>query len=74
MFAAAVDLASGFRTAKPAMLFEGRYVNDLALDYDVAPDGRFLMIKPSDEELVPAQLDVVVNWREELARRVPVRQ
>jgi hypothetical protein len=41
------------------------------LDYDVAPTERFLMIKPSEEELKPSQLKVVLNWVDELARRVP---
>jgi len=38
----------------------------------VAPDGRFLMVKPSEDELASPHLDVVLNWVGELARRVPV--
>nr|MBA3477756.1 protein kinase [Lautropia sp.] len=41
-------------------------------DYDVAPDGRFLMIKRnvlSDQK--PAAMVVVVNWFEELKRLLP---
>ena len=40
--------------------------------YDVAPDGRFLMIKRnvlSDQK--PAAMVVVVNWFEELKRLLP---
>ena len=37
------------------------------LDYDVASDGRFLMI----QESAPTRIEVVLNWFEELKRRVP---
>ena len=42
--------------------------------YDVTPDGqRFLMIKEGgDEPTAPQNLIVVLNWFEELRRRVPV--
>ncbi len=39
--------------------------------YDVAPDGqRFVMIKESEEQQV-GQINVVLNWFEELKRLVP---
>jgi hypothetical protein len=40
----------------------------------VSPDGqRFLMVKPSkaSEAAAPTQINVVLNWFEELKRRVP---
>ena len=45
-----------------------------ARNYDVAPDGRFLMVKAGDEtgEAPPAQITVVLNWHEELLERVPI--
>jgi Tol biopolymer transport system component len=75
MFAAPVDAARSFSAGKPVLLFRRRYVADpvFGLDYDAAPDGRFLMIKPSEEELRPPQLNVVVNWIHEVTRRVPLR-
>jgi hypothetical protein len=70
-----VNTTGGFSAGKPVPLFEGRYAVDFApeagLDYDLAADGRFLMIKPSEEEQAPRRLNVVVNWVDELARRVP---
>ncbi len=41
--------------------------------YDISPDGqRFLMIKEADEEEgQQAQINVVLNWFEELKRLVP---
>jgi len=37
--------------------------------YDISPDGqRFLMIK---REQAPAQINIILNWFEELKRLVP---
>ena len=73
MFAASVDTATGL-SAKPRVLFEGDYViGELGLDYDIARDGRFLMIKPSPDELRPG-FRVTLNWVDELVRRVPKTQ
>jgi eukaryotic-like serine/threonine-protein kinase len=73
-----VDIATrpSFAAGKPRMLFEGRYQPAPVLidNYDVSPDGqRFLMLKPSESaETAPTQINVVLNWSEELKRRVPV--
>jgi hypothetical protein len=42
----------------------------------LSPDGRrFLMLKPTEQEATaPAQINVVLNWFEELKRRVPSKQ
>jgi hypothetical protein len=41
-------------------------------NYDVSPDGqRFLMVKASEQEQASTQINVVLNWLEELKRRVP---
>jgi len=42
-------------------------------DYDVSPDGqRFLMLKPVEQEQATlTQINVVLNWTEELKRLVP---
>jgi hypothetical protein len=46
--------------------------NSGATNYDVTPDGqRFLMIKATEEE-VAGQINVILNWFEELKERVPV--
>jgi len=62
-----------FRAGRPEVLFEGSYrstQNPAGLQYyDLSPDGeRFLMIKKDDD---PAQINVVLNWFEELNRLVP---
>jgi Tol biopolymer transport system component/tRNA A-37 threonylcarbamoyl transferase component Bud32 len=73
----AVDIATqpGFAAGKPRMLFEGPYVRTAATipTYDVSPDGqRFLMLKPSESAGgAPTQINVVLNWFEELKQKVP---
>jgi eukaryotic-like serine/threonine-protein kinase len=73
----AVDVATqpGFAAGKPRVLFEGPYQPTPITfpNYDVSPDGqRFLMLKPSEQEhAVPTQINVVLNWFEELKQKVP---
>jgi Tol biopolymer transport system component len=73
----AVDIATQptFASGKPRMLFEGQYspAPGTANNFDVSSDGqRFLMIKPNEAgEAAPTQINVVLNWFEELKRRVP---
>jgi hypothetical protein len=44
-------------------------------DYDVSTDGkRFLMVKRADTERASPPFHLVLNWLEELKRRVPVRR
>ncbi len=73
MMAVEVTTQPAFAAGKPRMLFEGRYQPSpvQSTNYDVSPDGqRFLMLKPTDQA-APAQINVVLNWFEELKRRVP---
>jgi len=45
--------------------------------YDVSPDGkRFLVIRPAgaDDKTGPAQLNVVLNWGDELTRLLPAKR
>ena len=64
-----------FTAGTPKVLFEGQYVDSVVVantEYDVAPDGqRFLMIQPIEREGGLSQIQVVLNWFEELKRRVP---
>jgi hypothetical protein len=46
------------------------FQNVSTANYDVAPDGRFVMIK---DEAASGRLYVVLNWTEELKRLVPPR-
>jgi serine/threonine-protein kinase len=72
----AVDITSqpAFSAGKPRMLFEGAFALSprSSANYDVSPDGqRFLMVEASKQGQAPEQINVVLNWFEELKRRVP---
>jgi hypothetical protein len=59
---------------RPVTLFEGDYVRFEGLgppEWDVAPDGRFLMLKRAGAMPLPPQVIVVLNWIEELRRLMP---
>jgi Tol biopolymer transport system component len=73
----AVDITTlpNFSVGKPRMLFQGPYVTPAGTyaDYDVSSDGqRFLMLKPVEQTgAAPTQINVVLNWFEELKQKVP---
>ncbi|PYU32452.1 MAG: hypothetical protein DMG31_10580 [Acidobacteria bacterium] len=74
MMAVDVITEGTFSAGKPKMLFEGSYVRTPRSfpDYDVSPDGqRFLMLKANEQSQAPAQINVVLNWFEELKQKVP---
>ena len=76
MMAVAVETDDAFSFGAPVQLFTGRYFQFPGLGartYDVAVDGRFLMILPGDENTaaVPASIVVVQNFTEELKQRAP---
>jgi serine/threonine-protein kinase len=39
--------------------------------YDVAADGRLLIVQPGDDEAAPLRFEMVLNWVDELKQRVP---
>jgi Tol biopolymer transport system component len=77
MMAVQVDTRGSFQSSRPKLLWTGSYAHGLgsqcgppgatSSNYDVTADGqRFLMIKT--DEIAPAQVNVVLNWTEELKR------
>jgi hypothetical protein len=77
MMAVAISTEAGLAPGRPTLLFEGVYeTRDITgasipiSNYDVTPDGRFVMVR-RDENAAPAQINVVLNWSEELKRLVP---
>ncbi len=63
-----------FSAGNPRLLFEGTFQMGLfaRADYNVAPDGqRFVMIQIGGSDSPPTQINVVLNWFEELKQRVP---
>jgi serine/threonine-protein kinase len=76
-----LDVGDGRLTpGQPEKLFGGTYARSFKIrSYDVAPDGRFLLIKGNDEsilsavieELFPTRIQVVQNWFAELEEKIP---
>jgi hypothetical protein len=69
----AVEIATSptLTVGKPQRLFEKPYERSQAFwpNYGVTADGqRFVMVKRIDQGEAPAQINVVVNWFEELRR------
>ena len=63
---------------EPQVLFEKQYFgvgpNPSSITFDVSSDGkRFLVIKEPEQLSSVTQIDVVMNWIEELKRAVPTR-
>jgi hypothetical protein len=77
MMAVPVETKTSFSHGTPRVLFQRPYVYGVTSSYerayDIAPDGRFLMLKEvaSTTSAPPDQMIVVLNWTEELKRRVP---
>jgi serine/threonine protein kinase/Tol biopolymer transport system component len=65
----AVQTQPEFRAEAPKVMFEGPYLNVPGVSYDVAPDGQhFIMIEENQKQAPTTQLNVVLNWFEELKR------
>jgi len=73
MMAVEVATEGSFSVGKTQLLFEGVYLSLSGLtSFDVTPDGRrFVMIRHDEPALPATQLNVVLNWFEELRRRRP---
>jgi Tol biopolymer transport system component len=68
---ASISTEPEFTARTPQVLFEGPYNNVPDLSYDVAPDGRFLVLQPKYDDSEVRELHVVTNWFDELKRLVP---
>jgi len=72
----AVDIVTqpAFSAGRPKLLFQEPYLLSAGNlpAYDVSLDGqRFLMVRESQQEQPPTQINVVLNWFEELKRVAP---
>jgi hypothetical protein len=72
-FAVKISTAGAIVAGRPAELFTGDYVvaslTPGAPSYDVAPDGRFLLVARAGEQPLPNRVEVVLNWVSDLAAR-----
>jgi serine/threonine-protein kinase len=74
MMAVEVSTSPTLKVGAPRLLFEKHYEPSLALypNYSVTSDGqRFVMVKRIDEGQSPAQINVVINWFDELRALAP---
>ncbi len=74
MMAVAISTEPDFTPGKPTILFKGDYVVTGATTssyYDVTSDGRQFMMVGRQESSELIQLNVVLNWFEELKRLAP---
>jgi serine/threonine-protein kinase len=61
---------AGFAAGTPEQLFSGPF--ELATtDFSISPDGKYFVMVESDPGARPTQVQVVLNWTEELTRLAP---
>ena len=74
MMVVTVKTEPTFTVGEPRLLFEGEYLLDPNgnANYDVFPDGKRFVMVEAVEESAPGQINVVLNWFEELKRLVPI--
>jgi eukaryotic-like serine/threonine-protein kinase len=72
MMAIPVTASGTLVAGQPRPLFDDRFAQGSPGEaaYDVGPDGRFLMLE-SDVATPPRELRVVLNWLDDVKRRVP---
>jgi Tol biopolymer transport system component len=68
LMAAPIESGTAFTSKPPKMLFDRRNLHLLNAIYDVARDGRFLMIRASDQLPAPAGIKLITNWTATLPR------
>jgi eukaryotic-like serine/threonine-protein kinase len=76
LMSAPVEVSPSFKSGTPRSLFNGIYNLRSAsgVSYAVDPKGgRFLMIRTAEDTTAPAQVQVVVNWSNELRRLLPTK-
>jgi hypothetical protein len=66
-----VSTEAEFQAGPPRLLFEGDYFHCHGPSFDVSPDGqRLLVLKPVTGGEPVTELQIVVNWFEELNERM----
>jgi Tol biopolymer transport system component len=76
MMAVPISAGADFSAGKPAKLFERSLKRGIydSLSYDVTADGQSFLMIERDLVAAPTQLNVVLDWQEELRQRVPVER
>jgi len=72
LFAVMVDDSSGsFKASRPSVVFDDLEPVGGSYDYDVFDSGKFVMLEPVGDDEGLVGVTVIVNWLDELERRVP---
>jgi len=72
MMVVSVQTDPTFRAETSRLLFEGTYHSLVwTSNYDISPDGQRIVIAEAVRGSAPTQINVVLNWFEELKRLVP---
>ena len=74
--AVSVQREPAFRPSRPRTLFEGPYLSTNLMtvygtSYDIAPDGEHFVMIESPQTLGGGELNVVLDWFDELGRLAP---
>ena len=72
MMAVGISTAPELQIGDPRILFEDRFLRGGQRNYDVTPDGQRLLMVEGGESEAGQQINVVLNWFEELKERAPV--
>jgi serine/threonine-protein kinase len=72
MMAVTITPGSSLTVSSPRVLFEGRYQpsDTNSGGFDVASDGRFLMIQPTVAEQPATEFNIVLGWLDDVKARV----
>ena len=83
MTAVSINTSPGLRVSASRQLWEGEYSSGLGAscgmpgvtssNYDISPDGRFLMVRDEDNAIAETQIVVVLNWARELRRLIAIK-
>ena len=75
LYAVPVRTKGVLTIGQPSLLFEGDFDRGSPTpgipSYDVAADGRFIMVTSASDAGTPARLDIVLNWTQDLERLAP---
>jgi hypothetical protein len=73
MMAVEIDGGTELTPGAPAALFEGDFLSaQNRRNYDVTADGEQFMMIADDPDAAEPQIEVILNWFEELRERAPI--
>jgi len=77
LFKVSIITEPAVQVGSPELLFEGRFYGSSFLwgrNYDISPQGDFFILIEEGETQPATQINVVLNWSEELKRLAPPRK